>query len=670
MNVFALASDIMNVRIDAESGETVELIRNGDPMKMNWIAPSSAWGKVDGIQTCEVRKNNAGVLIIAENEQQKLMMSIEKCARGEFYEETYRITNRSEIEFFLTHDNFALHYPFNCHLAPRKNLLHEVCVSHLWCGGENSWIYSEKPSGDEPGLVGIVAEGSLADYSIDYNAALAWNGSHYRGEFLLHPEDCIIAPGATLTLRFRWAFRTKRPDRELLADCGQRMFLRADRLTVTPGEAVRGTLQTAFSWDSLTIDAAEGTAVYTKNGTSANWGCSFATLGERTIRFTAAGHSAWIRINVMEPTENILHRRARFIAEKQQHHAPGSHLDGACLIYDRTTGRQFCDDVFNDSNSARERISMGCTLALAQQSAPSPLLENALKKYRAYIERELLDLRTMTVFDSPCRRGNLRAYDYPWMAFFHLEYARAMHEPEALKTATGIMLSYYAVVEKTGQDSPCIEDYRLFCALEENGFHAEAGKLKAAALHHADSILARGTAMYSEEVSYTQAQFALKTISLCQAFRMSGDRKYLKLVPDFLRSVCAFSGEQPDFHCFGQGVRYWDLYWFGKLKTYGDTMPQWLSSCTGEMFMLCGEILGKPEMTAFGRSILKNSLCVYDRGGFGSASYLVPYKVRIFYPEGVPAKKHFPAGTVYGKRYDDWADDQDWSLCFAAVRKI
>ena len=132
MNVFALASDIMNVRIDAESGETVELIRNGDPMKMNWIAPSSGWGKVDGIQTCEVRKNNAGVLIIAENEQQKLMMSIEKCVRGEFYEETYRITNRSEIEFFLTHDNFALHYPFNCHLAPRKNLLHEVCVSHLW----------------------------------------------------------------------------------------------------------------------------------------------------------------------------------------------------------------------------------------------------------------------------------------------------------------------------------------------------------------------------------------------------------------------------------------------------------------------------------------------------------------------------------------------------------
>lgn len=670
MNDFTLASDSINVRINAESGETEELIRNGDSMKMNWIAPNAGWGKADGFQTLEVCRNNDGILVSTENKPQKLKMSILKCVNGEFYEETYRITNSSGIEFFLTRDNFALHYPFNCHLAPRKNLLHDVCVSHIWCGGENSWIYSEKPSGDEPGLAGIVTEGSLAVYSIDYNAALTSNGSHYRGEFLLHPEDCIIAPGATLTLSFRWSFRKKRPDRELLTDCGQRMFLRADRLTVTPGEPVRGTLQTAFSWDSLAIDAADGTAVYTKNASSANWECSFATPGERKIRFTAAGHSAWININVMEPTAGILIRRARFIAEKQQYHAPGSHLDGACLIYDRTTGRQFCDNVFSDSNSARERISMGCTLALAQQSSPSPLLENALRKYRAYIERELLDLRTMTVFDSPCHGGNLRAYDYPWMAFFYLEYAKAMHEPETLKAAAGIMLSYYAIVEKTGQDSPCIEDYRLFCALEANGFHAEAEKLKAAALHHADSILARGTAMYSEEVSYTQAQFALKIISLCQAFRMSGNRKYLKIVPDFLRSVYAFGGEQPDFHCFGQGVRYWDLYWFGKMKTYGDTMPQWLSSCTGEMFMLCGEVLEDPEMSAFGRAILKNSLCVCSRDGFASASYLVPYKVRIFYPEGEPEKQHFPAGTVYGKRYDDWADDQDWSLCFAAIRKV
>ena len=113
MNDFMLASDIINIRINAESGETVELIRNGDPMKMNWIAPSSGWGKADGFQTLEVCRNNDGILVSAENKMQKLKMSVQKCMNGEFYEETYRITNNSEIEFFLTHDNFELHYPFN-----------------------------------------------------------------------------------------------------------------------------------------------------------------------------------------------------------------------------------------------------------------------------------------------------------------------------------------------------------------------------------------------------------------------------------------------------------------------------------------------------------------------------------------------------------------------------
>ena len=176
--------------------------------------------------------------------------------------------------------------------------------------------------------------------------------------------------------------------------------------------------------------------------------------------------------------------------------------------------------------------------------------------------------------------------------------------------------------------------------------------------------------MYSEEVSYTQAQFALKVISLCQAFQLSGDRRYLELLPVFLRSVEAFGGEQPDFHCFGQGVRYWDLYWFGKMKTYGDTMPQWLSSCTGEMFLLCGEVLNDPALTAFGRSILRNALCVYAPDGFASAGFLMPYRIRIFNSKQGEEKPFFPLGTVYGRRYDDWANDQDWTLCFAAARHL
>ena len=671
MDHFSLASEQISVAIHSGNGETVSLCRIGDPLRTNWVAPESGWGRVDGFRVCDIQWSENAVVATAEDDARNLNMTVEKRVNGEFYEEIYRIVNRGSLEFFLTRENFAFHYPFNCHLAPRPELLRDVCVSHIWCGGENSWIHSEKPAGDEPALTGILAEGSLADYSIDYDASRTRNGSHYRGEFLLHPEDRILEPGETLTFRFLWSFGTSRPDRELLAQRGQRIFVRADSLTVLPGEVVRGVLKTAYPWETLQIHTGgEGAVRYRKNGCSADWECCFSSPGERTIRFTAGECSTWIRVNVLEDSETILQRRAAFIAEKQQYHRAGSHLDGACLIYDRTTGRMFCDEAFHDSNAARERLSMGCILALEMQRRPTPKLKGALQAFRTYLERELLDLSTMTVYDGPCHASRVRAYDYPWMAFFYLEYAEAMAEPEALLTAAGIMGSYYRIVEKTAQDSPCIEDVRLVRALGKNGYYESANALRKAALQHADAVLQRGSAMYSEEVSYTQAQFALKVISLCQAFQLSGDRRYLELLPVFLRSVEAFGGEQPDFHCFGQGVRYWDLYWFGKMKTYGDTMPQWLSSCTGEMFLLCGEILNDPALTAFGRSILRNALCVYAPDGFASAGFLMPYRVRIFDSKHGEEKPFFPLGTVYGKRYDDWANDQDWTLCFAAARHL
>ena len=670
MKNFLLSSEQISIEISSSSGETVSVRRTGDPLRTNWVAPESGWGRVDGFRTLEIQWEKDTVVATAEDAARNLAMTVEKRVAGEFYEEIYRIVNEGSLEFFLTRGNFAFHYPFNCHLAPRPDLLRDVCVSHIWCGGDNSWIHSEKPSGDEPGLTGILAEGSLADYSIDYDASRTGNGSHYRGEFLLHPEERILLPGETLKFRFLWSFGTTRPDRDLLAHRGQRIFVRSEELTVLPGEPLRGILKTAYSWETLHIGSGDGLVRYRKNGNAADWECVFTTPGERTIRFTAGDCSTWIRVNVQEDTETILRRRAAFIAEKQQYHRAGSHLDGACLIYDRATGRMFCDNAFPDSNSARERLAMGCILALEQQRRPTSALERALNAYRTYLERELLERSSMTVFDGPCRPSRIRAYDYPWMAFFYREYAAAMREPDALQTAAGIMLSYYRLVESTAQDSPCIEDVRLVRALERNGFRESADALRKAALHHADVVLEQGTSMYSEEVSYTQAQFALKAISLCQAFQLSGDRRYLDIVPAFLRSVAAFGGEQPDFHCFGQGVRYWDLYWFGKMKTYGDTMPQWLSSCTGEMFMLCGEALGDPAMTAFGRAVLRNALCVFAPDGFASAGFLMPYRVRIFDSKHGEKKRFFPLGTVYGKRYDDWSNDQDWSLCFAAARHL
>ena len=138
MDHFSLASEQISVAIHSGNGETVSLCRIGDPLRTNWVAPESGWGRVDGFRVCDILWSENAVVATAEDDARNLNMTVEKRVNGEFYEEIYRIVNRGSLEFFLTRENFAFHYPFNCHLAPRPELLRDVCVSHIWCGGENS----------------------------------------------------------------------------------------------------------------------------------------------------------------------------------------------------------------------------------------------------------------------------------------------------------------------------------------------------------------------------------------------------------------------------------------------------------------------------------------------------------------------------------------------------
>lgn len=94
-------------------------------------------------------------------------------------------------------------------------------------------------------------------------------------------------------------------------------------------------------------------------------------------------------INVIPDVDEILDNRAHFIAEKQQYHREGSHLDGAYLIYDNVTNSLYCNsNGWNDHNSARERIGMGVTICRELGVKYDEKLMASLKKHREFIERE------------------------------------------------------------------------------------------------------------------------------------------------------------------------------------------------------------------------------------------------------------------------------------------
>ena len=126
MKNFLLSSEQISIEISSSSGETVSVRRTGDPLRTNWVAPESGWGRVDGFRTLEIQWEKDTVVATAEDAARNLAMTVEKRVAGEFYEEIYRIVNEGSLELFLTRGNFAFHYPFNCHLAPRPDLLRDV----------------------------------------------------------------------------------------------------------------------------------------------------------------------------------------------------------------------------------------------------------------------------------------------------------------------------------------------------------------------------------------------------------------------------------------------------------------------------------------------------------------------------------------------------------------
>lgn len=63
------------------------------------------------------------------------------------------------------------------------------------------------------------------------------------------------------------------------------------------------------------------------------------------------------------------------------------------------------------------------------------------------------------------------------------------------------------------------------------------------------------------------------------------------------------------------------------------------------------KISGDTKYTKAAEECMRNCLCLFGDDGKGSAAYIYPYRVN----------------DVYGKVYDEWANDQDFALYFALI---
>ena len=111
-----------------------------------------------------------------------------------------------------------------------------------------------------------------------------------------------------------------------------------------------------------------------------------------------------------------------------------------------------------------------------------------------------------------------------------------------------------------------------------------------------------------------------------------------------------FNGEQPDYHLYETAIRHWDNFWFGKAHLYGDTLPHYWSSLTGNAYIRHAESTNSQESRNKAEQSYRGVLSLFRPDGSASCTMLYPLTVN-------GQKGHF---------YDAWANDQDWGLYYAA----
>lgn len=609
-----------------------ELIFDNDPYGMNWLREDFAYGEVKcPKQLCgEVKNRREGDTVYTE----------------------VTISNPGKKPYFTDKTSISIAFPLVDKYESSKVCMEQRCHTHIFCGGQISYICALRMGGQAPHLGMVLTKGSLAGYSIERNLV---SQSNDRGCFLLHPSPMEIKAGESVTLEwiifshegmFEHSLQTPDFFRKLAQYHPHFVKVWADRYVLFPGE--RNTLRIcpAFTAEKVTVDGQalpEADGIYQLEYTAQE-------TGEKIFEIQADGVKTWCRTYVQERVEELAKKRCLFVAGHQQYHGGIDTLQGAYLAYDNE--EEMC--IYrpeNDYNGGRERIGMGVLMTryLSGRSGEEIfLLRDSLDEYREYVLRELVDAETGKVYNDMGRDDSYkRLYNAPWAATFFTEQYRLRKDVQELLCAYRIVKRFY---EEGGKDFYPIDLPILLLDRELAGAGMETEREELLALYreHADRMCERDICYPASEVNYEQSIVAPAADILLSVYVLTGDAKYLKAAERQIRILELFNGMQPDYHLHEVAVRHWDGYWFGKKRYFGDTFPHYWSALTGNVFELYGRITGNSAYLERAENSRRAVLTMFFADGRASCAYLYPFQIN----------------GREGEFYDAYANDQDWGLYF------
>ena len=534
---------------------------------------------------------------------------------------THTIYNKNTHPVYFQEGEFAVDMPLNDCYENSKICIQERCNVHIFAGYSSAYIRAERMGESEYNLGLLVTQGEISSYSQES----AWHSN--RGYFILNTPAFVLLNGENYQLSYTiFPYTDKADFVKKIKGFPSYLHVNAENgFTFKKGEEISFTVESAKPIE---------TAACFCNG--------------KETACEVQGNRLQIRFHVTVEEETLIENRLRYIVEKQQCNDKNSPLYGAYLVYDVEEKRQYYNADRRDCNACRERFGMAILLARWLQDHENESFYQSLQKFVDFLFRESLDEETGDVFDGIGKDNRfLRLYNAPWVALFMAELYRLTGDKRHPLVMYKVLCRYYEMGgTKFYPNGVRFTDF--FEVLKEAEMQEEYEALLSAFEKHVQNIVKNGLTYPPHEVKFEQTIVTPAVTIMLDKYRLSGEEKYLREAEKHLQVLHRFDGCQPDYHLHGIPVRFWDAYWFGKKRVYGDTFPHYWSVLSGYCYYTYGKCTNNTEALKAGEACIRNCTCLFFEDGSASCAYVYPYLVN----------------GEKGEYFDAFANDQDFALYF------
>lgn len=653
---YILSNSQWKVNMSAISGGVTRISNKMDSTGMNWIHPKYEWGILSVNRSNDTLIFNQPVTIKHNSKSEidinykigNLELKVKRVLTSDnVVNEMYVITNAGSKSISFPIGSIDLSVPFHdSYEGGAEVALKTNCNAHIWANGASAYIKGIKMSGEGPNLGLTLTTGSLEGYSLE-----GATFSNDRGKISINPESITLKGGQSYTLSWKlfWHNGWETFWKQALKNSNFTK-LQANKYTFVSDETIIITGKSSSSLNDATLWQ-NGKLLPSKiKGNTFTVKIKAKDIGQQVFELEHSGRKERLFVNVIKDPFELIKARVNFIIDKQQHNQPGSAIDGAYLIYDNETQKQFWSER-NDYNEARERVGMGVLLALylpyCQDDALRVKIINSLNRFESFIAREIQD-NTGVVYNASGYKNNHRIYNSPWVGHFHLAMYQATKDMRYLQLFTNTVKAYYRLNNGRNYSAYPIGLQILdgLKALNAAGLKKEYKEVYDAFYQHASRIAEIGSNYPKSEVAYEQSIVAPGAQICLEMYLASKESKFLKSAKQQIVFLEAFNGQQPDYRLNDLAIRHWDDYWFGKYHAYGDTSPHYWQTLTSIVFNEFAQTGADKSYRERAKNIIMNNLCQFSPDGSASCAYLYPLK----------------SMGVSGQRFDPWANDQDWAL--------